>query len=186
MPTWHTCPSQQTSKPRESIIFWTIWCALLPQHSILHDLFTWKNSRRAKNCGTHCILECHLVVLLNTFYLEFVPWHALLAIYPLLDNISSECIAWENEAECWLPPCPSHCQGAPRGTEGHRTSSWLIRPNKCWSPDMQFAAPLICYPKPELHMYNTWRKVLQQCVILLGLTSSILPGFSYPYFRDGG
>ena len=29
-----------SSKPWDSIIFWIIWCTLLPQHSILHDLFT--------------------------------------------------------------------------------------------------------------------------------------------------
>ena len=29
-----------SSKPRDSIIFWTVWCVLLPQRSILHDFFT--------------------------------------------------------------------------------------------------------------------------------------------------
>ena len=43
-----------SSKPQDSIIFKIIWCVLLPQHSILHDLFTWKNSRHSKYCGTHC------------------------------------------------------------------------------------------------------------------------------------
>ena len=28
-----------SSKPRETIIFWIIWCILLPQHSILYDSF---------------------------------------------------------------------------------------------------------------------------------------------------
>ena len=32
-----------------------IWCVLLPQHSILHDLFTWKRSTCSNNSGTHCI-----------------------------------------------------------------------------------------------------------------------------------
>ena len=43
-----------TSKHRDCIIFWVIWYVLLLQHSILHDLFTWKNFRRSNNCGTHC------------------------------------------------------------------------------------------------------------------------------------
>ena len=43
-----------SSKPRDSIIFWIGWCVLLSQHSIFHDLFTWKNSTRSNNCGTHC------------------------------------------------------------------------------------------------------------------------------------
>ena len=47
-----------------SIISWTIWCVLLPQHSILHDLFTWKNSRRLNNCGTHCKLSIFSTALL--------------------------------------------------------------------------------------------------------------------------
>ena len=29
-------------------------CVLLPQHSILHELFAWKNSRRSINSGAHC------------------------------------------------------------------------------------------------------------------------------------
>ena len=35
-------------------VFWIVWSILLPQHPILHDLFTWKNSRGSNNCGTHC------------------------------------------------------------------------------------------------------------------------------------
>ena len=46
-----------SSKPQDSIIFWAIWCVLLPQHSILHELFTWKNSRCSKNSGNHCMLQ---------------------------------------------------------------------------------------------------------------------------------
>ena len=48
-----------SSKPRDSIIFWIIWCVLLSQLSILHDLFTLKNSRCSNNCGTHSVyLNC--------------------------------------------------------------------------------------------------------------------------------
>ena len=43
-----------SSKPRDSIIFWMISYVLLPQHSILHDLFTWKRSMCSNNSGTHC------------------------------------------------------------------------------------------------------------------------------------
>ena len=43
-----------SSKFWDSIILWIIWWTMLPQHSILQDLFTWKNSRCSNNCGTHC------------------------------------------------------------------------------------------------------------------------------------
>ena len=41
------------SKPQDSIIFLIIWSAFWSQHSILHDLFAWKNSRCSNNCGSH-------------------------------------------------------------------------------------------------------------------------------------
>ena len=33
---------------------------MLPHHSILHDLFTWKISRHSNNCGTHC--RCDMII----------------------------------------------------------------------------------------------------------------------------
>ena len=43
-----------SSKPQDSFIAWMIWCVLLLQYSILHDLFTWKNCSRLNNCDIHC------------------------------------------------------------------------------------------------------------------------------------
>ena len=56
-----------SSKPRYIIIFLIIWCILLPPHSILHDMFTWKNSSRSNNCGTHCMS----IILSALLYIEF-------------------------------------------------------------------------------------------------------------------
>ena len=51
-----------SSKPPDLITFWIIWWVLSSQHSILHDLFTWKKSRRSNNCGTHCILSYQISI----------------------------------------------------------------------------------------------------------------------------
>ena len=67
-----------SSKPGNSIIFWTILCVLLHQRSICHDLFTRKNSRRLNNCDTHCtcigIIEhgpvCYLFMKKLVFFYE--------------------------------------------------------------------------------------------------------------------
>ena len=67
-----------SSKPGNSIIFWTILCVLLHQRSICHDLFTRKNSRRLNNCDTHCtcigIIEhgpvCYLFMKKLVFFMR--------------------------------------------------------------------------------------------------------------------
>ena len=42
-----------------TITFWIIWCVLLGQQSVLHDLFSTRFNRKTpgvrKNCGIHCI-----------------------------------------------------------------------------------------------------------------------------------
>ena len=42
---------------------------MLSQHSILHDLFTWKKSWRSNNCGTHC--KCWIsYIVCNKFLIK--------------------------------------------------------------------------------------------------------------------
>ena len=37
-----------SSEPWDGIIFWIIWCTLLPQHSVLHDLIVYYGIQREK------------------------------------------------------------------------------------------------------------------------------------------
>ena len=69
-----------SSKPWDSNIFLTILCVLLPQHSILHDLYRWKNSRRSNNCGSHCSVATRSM----NYEIVAKPFLPLMSIMPYL------------------------------------------------------------------------------------------------------
>ena len=103
-----------SSKPRVRVIFWIIWCVLLPQYSILHDVFTWKNSRRSNNCGTHCIKhqkwDLFLQMLMNIrwknvlLYYILTTWHSAVAIQRLraAEHASRNSSEWLSDTTCFV------------------------------------------------------------------------------------
>ena len=63
---------------------------MLPQHSILHDPFAWKNSRCSNNCGTHCIINtCTTTFSMFFFNIFFNTRRILTAIQSKRDILKS-------------------------------------------------------------------------------------------------